>query len=207
MHSNRHTHTLLLTILPLRIDRRAACSLATLIPCTECRCCLTAVVWEEDDGGGGCGDDNLRDATVPTVCCSKLLDDEAVNEDLLNGLLGVNAVINFSIRRSRSSIRSIAWWSSALLLFPPPAAKDVDDVDGDPDVAAAAAAAAACCWAWACAWARLRRSELLLHSKPALTQYAQGLPPSHFVLRRRQVSQAEPELRRRALFVVKTLRE
>lgn len=53
---------------------------------------------------------------------------------------------------------------------------------------------------------RLRRSELLIHSIPALAQNAQGLPPSHFVFRLRQVSQADPELRRLALVVVKTLR-
>lgn len=43
----------------------------------------------------------------------------------------------------------------------------------------------------------LRLSELLTHSMLFMAQKLQGVPPSHFVLRRLQVSQADPELRRR----------
>lgn len=49
------------------------------------------------------------------------------------------------------------------------------------------------------------RSELLTQSMPLLAQKLQGLLPSHFVLRLLHVSQAEPELRRRAVFVENTL--
>jgi hypothetical protein len=49
------------------------------------------------------------------------------------------------------------------------------------------------------------RSELLMHSMPLLAQKLQGLLPSHLVLRLLHVSQAEPELSRRAVFVVNTL--
>lgn len=49
------------------------------------------------------------------------------------------------------------------------------------------------------------RSELLTQSMPLLAQKLQGLLPSHFVLRLLHVSQAEPELNRRAVFVENTL--
>lgn len=48
------------------------------------------------------------------------------------------------------------------------------------------------------------RSALLTQLRLLAAQKAQGLPPSHLVFRRRQVSQADPELRRRAVLVVKT---
>lgn len=125
--------------------------------------------------------------------------------------------MSFSILRRRSSIRSIASLSPAPAAFVVAVAADdvavldvavewravlSDEVASDDDVIG-----------------RLEgeerdeattdlflRSELLTQSMPLLAQKLQGLLPSHFVLRRLQVSQAEPELRRRAVFVENTLR-
>lgn len=100
---------------------------------------------------------------------------------IANGLFvaGWKADMSFSIRRNLSSILSIASASAGLA--------EKLDVGTPIDL--------------------LRRSELFTHSTPALAQNAQGLPPSHFVLRRRHVSHADPELNRRALLVLKTERD
>lgn len=111
--------------------------------------------------------------------------------DAASGLLaaGVKAVISFSIRRSLSSIRSMASGSG-----------------GGATLGIAAEDVAFALVVVGIPIARFLRSELLTHSTPAEAQNPHGLPPSHFVLRRRQVSQADPELRRRAVLVVKTER-
>lgn len=157
------------------------------IPCIECLC------WRGEAETGLCkwGDDIFRNpAAAFFKSLISFVKDEGPGVDWDNGL-GVKAVISFSILLRRSSIRSMASWSPT------------------PDAAAAAEAAVVLlvdnCDGKAMT-ERFLRSELLMHSIPLLAQKLHGLHPSHFVLRLRHVSQAEPELNRRAVLVVNTLR-
>lgn len=157
-----------------------------------------------------CGDDIFLNPDA--ACLSSLI--SFVRGDWESGL-GVKAVISFSILRRRSSIRSMA------SLSPAPAVAEVavadavvlvdvvvefravlsDEVASDDDVIGRLEGDESD----EATTDRFLRSELLTQSMPLLAQKLQGLLPSHFVLRRLHVSQAEPELKRRAVLVEKTL--
>lgn len=106
-----------------------------------------------------------------------------MSDDEVERGLGVNAVISRSMRRSLSSMRSMA----------------------SPGAAAVATPVMADLPPW-CLLTCLR-SELFTQSILFVAQKLHGLAPSHFVFRLLQVSQADPELSRRAACVEKTPRE